>query len=44
MELGDGLLAQSSREILIKAIAQAIPTCVMLYLNCRFRYVMILLA
>jgi hypothetical protein len=29
MEWGDSLLAQSAREILIKAIAQAIPTYVM---------------
>jgi hypothetical protein len=37
---GDGLLAQSAREILIKATAQAIPTYVMGYLNYRSLYVM----
>jgi hypothetical protein len=42
MELGDGLLAQSACEILIKAIAQAIPAYVMGFLSYQIRCVMIL--
>jgi hypothetical protein len=40
IEWSDGLMAQSAREVLIKAVAQAILTFVMGYLNCQFHYVM----